>query len=80
MNVTIRNTQTGQVGEVPEHVFNNPAIINPNVFVRVETGAKPYVPELYKSKTADEFLTQHSDEVEDIEVTDDYDTFEEDED
>lgn len=62
--VTVRNTDSGGVAVIPERWLKNPAIIDPKVFVVVETGSKPYVAGMYKSKTADEYTALHSAEVE----------------
>ena len=53
--VTVRNTETGGVAVIPTKWLNNPKIINPNVFVVVDDGAKPYVKDTYKPRSADEF-------------------------
>lgn len=47
--VPVRNTQTGEVGRLARHLFDNPAINN-GILVEVKPDAKPYVKELYKAK------------------------------
>lgn len=49
--ISVRNLDTGAVGTIREDWFNNPAI-NDGVLEQVSNDSKPYVPELFKSKTA----------------------------
>ncbi len=49
--VTVRNTLTGAVGTIPKQLLKNTVIVNPEIIMVVEPGAKPYVPELYKPNT-----------------------------
>ena len=58
--VRVRNTHTGQVGEVSERLFNHPVF--GKWLVAAEHDDKPYVPELYKSRTPEEFLADKSPE------------------
>lgn len=51
--VLTRNTISGKVGSVPASYLTHPVF--KDQFVVVEEGAKDYIPELYASKTADEF-------------------------
>lgn len=60
--VPVRNTETGEVGRIARHLFNNP-VINPNgLLVEVEPDAKPFVKELYtaKPRTKDETKSKAS--------------------
>jgi hypothetical protein len=47
--VRVRNLETGQVGSIRRKWFES-AVINRDILVEVADDAKPYVPELYKSK------------------------------
>ena len=52
--VTALNTVSGQVGLVPEDYLTHPHF--KDQLVLVDEDQKPYADELYKSKTADEFV------------------------
>ena len=52
-NVLARNTISGVVAPVPESYLTHPVFRQ--MLVVVDDGAKSYVPELYKAKTAEEF-------------------------
>lgn len=54
--VTVRNTQTGKVGTVKRRVFENHRLMSPEVFIEVDPGSKPYVAELYKSRSVSEYV------------------------
>lgn len=54
-NIRVRNTKTGRVGFVRRRIFESP-VLNPDTLVEVEHDAKPYVPELYRPRTASEYL------------------------
>lgn len=54
-SVTVRNTKTGRVGVVPRRYLESD-VLNKGRLVEVESNAKPYIPELYRPRTADEFL------------------------
>lgn len=70
--VTARNTNTGQVVKVPEHHIDHP-VLGRN-YVLVDEDAKDYLPELYKAKTAEEFIFSHpSPEENDEDESDDED-------
>lgn len=49
----VRNTLTGKVVEVPDRYLTHP-ILGANL-VPAKAGDKDYVPDLYKSKSAEEF-------------------------
>ena len=66
--VRVRNTHTGQVGEIPARLFNHPVF--GKWLVEADYDDKPYVPELYKSRTPEEFLAEKSDEDVDTAVED----------
>lgn len=50
--VTARNTVSGQVASIPEAFLTHPVFSKS--YVAVEDDAKPYIPEMYKPKTASE--------------------------
>lgn len=52
--VIARNTATGKVVKVPEHYLTHPMI--GKSFVPAEKGDKDYLPEMYTSKTSEEFI------------------------
>lgn len=54
----VRNTVTGETGYVRSKYLTN-GILNPDSFVEAEPGSKPYVPELYRSRSAEEFTEDH---------------------
>lgn len=51
--VRVLNTQTGRVGTIRRRLLDH-AILGKNL-VEVEEGRKPYAPELYRSRTPEEF-------------------------
>lgn len=55
--LTVRNTNRGTVGPVRRRIFESP-VLNPGILVEVEHDAKPYVPELYKPRTAEQYLAE----------------------
>lgn len=52
--VPVRNVETGEVGTIRRDWLDNEAIVKPGILVEVDPDAKPYVPELYKSKVTAE--------------------------
>ena len=60
---SVRNTLTGKVASIRADWADNPIIVNPDVFVVVEDGAKPYVAKTYKPRKAKEFSKQHPEKV-----------------
>jgi hypothetical protein len=48
--VRVRNGETGAIGYIARPLFENPRINRNGILVEVDEFAKPYVPELYKSK------------------------------
>lgn len=79
--ITVRNTETGEVGEYRARLFRNKRIFPENVFVAVEQGAKPYVAELYKSRSVEEYVEDHpekflsvDEDEEDVFLADDLET------
>lgn len=68
--VNIVNASNGKVGQIRRSLFNNDffnPIINTETgarnLVEVKPGTKPYIPETYKAKDADEFAQVHPDKV-----------------
>jgi len=60
---SVRNTLTGKVASIRADWLSNPAIVNPDVVIEVEDGAKPYVAKTYKPRKAKEFSKQHPEKV-----------------
>lgn len=52
--VRVLNTHNGRTGVVPRAIFENP--LYNKFLVEVDEHVKPYVPELFKSQTPEEFL------------------------
>lgn len=59
---TVLNVNTGQVGTIPRRFLDHP-VINRGQLVEVQADTKPYVPELFKASTAEEFSENHPDKV-----------------
>lgn len=59
-NETVRvlNTQTGKVGTVPRRIFEHP-VLSGGSLVEVEHDQKPYVSELYRPRTVEEWESEH---------------------
>jgi len=55
--ITVLNTLTGQVGKIRAKLFNSP-VFNRGNLVEVDPERKPYVADLWKPRTADEYLAQ----------------------
>jgi hypothetical protein len=53
-----RNTVTGKVVQVPSHYLTHPVF--GKTFVPAQKGDKDYVPELYKAKSSDQFVSKRS--------------------
>lgn len=67
--ISVLNTQTGAVDSYDERLFRNKVIFPTDVFVRVESGSKPYVKELFKPRSVEEYVADHPvEEPEDEEV------------
>ena len=54
--ITVRNTLNGEVSVEDEGFLDNPTFAQ--FYVEVEEGAKPYDPNFYQPKTAEEFRAQ----------------------
>ena len=54
--ITVRNTLNGEVSVEDEGFLENPTFAQ--FYVEVEEGAKPYDPNFYQPKTAEEFRAQ----------------------
>ena len=54
--ITVRNTLNGEVSVEDEGFLENPTFAQ--FYVEVEEGAKPYDPNFYQPKTAEEFREQ----------------------
>lgn len=52
------NTLSGKIGPVPEHYLTHPVL--GKHLVLAEPGQKPYVADLFKSNTADEYAKKQS--------------------
>lgn len=68
--VKVMNTLTGETGMIRRRLFDNPRI-NSGILVEVKPNTKPFVPELYTSKTPDEFKETYPDKVESAESSED---------
>lgn len=67
--VRILNTVTGAISVVPRSLLGHPVF--GKVWVEVKDGVKPYVPELYRPASPEEFVELHPEKVvESIEETD----------
>lgn len=51
--IRVRHTVSGQIAEVPEHIFNHDIL--GRYLEEVDESAKPYVPELHTPRQADDF-------------------------
>lgn len=56
--ITARNTISGQVRSTRKSIVEHP-VLGKNL-VEVDDDAKPYVSELFKPRSAEEFTSQHS--------------------
>ena len=60
--VNVLNVKTGQTGVIRRRLFDNPAFNN-GTLVEVHADVKPYVAELYREQTVEEFTENHPDKV-----------------
>lgn len=74
--VTALNTVSGAVGEVPVGYLSHPVF--KDQLVVVDSGAKSYLPEMYKSKSAEEFISSRALEAADARDADESDEDDED--
>ena len=56
------DVKSGEVRDIPTWQFKH-RIFNPGIYVEASADAKPYVQELYKPKSADEFEEIHPEKV-----------------
>lgn len=60
--ITVLCVETGEVAEIPEKIFRNRTFFDPEKFVEVEEGTKPYVG-YFKPRTVEEFTEDHPEKV-----------------
>lgn len=76
--VVARNTETGLIAKVPERYIGHP-VLGKN-YVLADEDAKPYLQELYKPQSADEFTVNHPPRIEENDEDEDFDDEDGDED
>lgn len=60
--VTVINVKTGKVNTIPRRIYEHP-VFNQGQLVEVVPDTKPYVAELYKPTTAEEFVENHPEKI-----------------